>query len=235
MPGYEIIGIDSEFIIQYAGAVHCMVNSIFSANPLIVFHKPIDEVPLGSAPCVRFTINPRFENTGASVYYRPASGEEFTEVPAQFDDGVWSACLPAMAEDFSYYISGLSISGFTMFDVTLPEEAPEDLFAVTVEPIAGVADLEAPRLLLSSCPNPFARRTTICFDLPVSGPVHAKVYDASGRLVRTLIDGVTCAGGRHQVTWSGHDSRGRPVSPGLYLFRVEAGIGSGTASTMLIR
>jgi agmatine/peptidylarginine deiminase len=235
MPCHEIIGIDSEFIIQYAGAVHCMTNCIHSANPLIVFHVPISEVPLGSAPRIDFTINPRFENTSASVHYKPTSEEEFTEAPAAFENGVWSAELPEAVEDFSYYISGLAVSGFTVFDVTLPEGAPGAVFDVTVEPAAAVTAHLEPRIILRSFPNPFRRQTTISFDVPVSEPVSARVFDASGRLVRTLVDGAIYAGGRHHVVWSGLDGRGRPVSPGIYLFRLEAGAGSGTERAVLLR
>ncbi|MFC1573119.1 agmatine deiminase family protein, partial [Candidatus Eisenbacteria bacterium] len=70
MPGYEIIGIGSEFIIQYAGAVHCMVNSLHSANPLVILHRPLESLPTGVSPAIRFSINPRFADTQASVYYR---------------------------------------------------------------------------------------------------------------------------------------------------------------------
>jgi hypothetical protein len=56
-------------------------------------------------------------------------------------------------------------------------------------------------------PNPFSTSVTL------QGPGPAAVYDGAGRLVRALP-------GDGAVVWDGRDSRGRPVRPGVYLFRL---------------
>jgi len=50
--------------------------------------------------------------------------------------------------------------------------------------------------------------------------VRLKVYNATGRLVRTLVDGSLPAGAYQQV-WDGTDSHGRRVASGVYLYRLE--------------
>ncbi len=71
-------------------------------------------------------------------------------------------------------------------------------------------------------PNPFNPSTEVAFSLDRGGPATLRIFDARGRLVHTLVDGDLPAG-RHTVTWSGDDSRGRPVASGVYFYRLEAG------------
>ncbi|HEV8480463.1 MAG TPA: FlgD immunoglobulin-like domain containing protein [Candidatus Eisenbacteria bacterium] len=83
------------------------------------------------------------------------------------------------------------------------------------------------RLALESpYPLPSAGPTTVFFTVPgnAGAPVRAslRLYDARGRLVRTLRDGELPAG-RTSVTWDGLDGSGRRAVAGAYLLRFEAG------------
>jgi len=74
--------------------------------------------------------------------------------------------------------------------------------------------------LYQNVPNPFGARgagTRIAFDLPRSSRVRLQVYDAAGRLVRTLTDG-TMPAGRHLTRWDGRDMGTRPVGSGVYFY-----------------
>jgi hypothetical protein len=88
--------------------------------------------------------------------------------------------------------------------------------------------------LANSRPNPFMRTTVIAFQLPVTGTVSLKVYNVAGQLVRTLVDAGLPAG-RHSAAWDGQDDRHRPVAPGVYLYRLEAGDKTLTRSLRLVR
>ncbi len=77
--------------------------------------------------------------------------------------------------------------------------------------------------LHQNTPNPFNPSTTIAFDLPAPGRVGLRVYDASGRLVRTLAAGIVLPAGRGSLDWDGRDEGGRPVAAGIYICRLEAG------------
>jgi hypothetical protein len=69
-------------------------------------------------------------------------------------------------------------------------------------------------------PNPFNPATTIPFDLAREARVSLRIYDVSGRLVRTLVDRRLPA--RHyEVRWEGRDDAGRPVASGVYILRME--------------
>jgi len=96
----------------------------------------------------------------------------------------------------------------------LPEQDPGA--PQSSEPSPPVARLLPPR------PNPFASEATIRFDLPRECEVTLRIYDVSGRLVDTLVDGRRFAG-EHAVTWGGTSHAGRRAGAGLYLLRLTAG------------
>jgi formylglycine-generating enzyme required for sulfatase activity len=70
-------------------------------------------------------------------------------------------------------------------------------------------------------PNPFNPTTTIRFTLPSRASVTLSIFDTTGRLVRTLVDGVE-EPGTHSRTWDGHDNSGTSVRSGIYFYQVRA-------------
>ena len=76
--------------------------------------------------------------------------------------------------------------------------------------------------LYPAAPNPFARTTTLHYELPAEGHVSIGVYDLAGREVRHVLDRVEGAG-PHALTFDGHAERGERLRPGIYLVRIEAG------------
>jgi len=75
--------------------------------------------------------------------------------------------------------------------------------------------------LFSARPNPFNPITTIRYELAATQWVTIHVYDATGRLVRTLVDGVEPAGS-HELVWRGDEARGGRVASGVYLVKLSA-------------
>jgi predicted deacylase len=102
--------------------------------------------------------------------------------------------------------------GWYVDDVQIYGDEPE-----TTVPDDG---LGAAKLAVWNYPNPFNPRTTIRFDVPADGPVDLAVYNASGRVVRTLVAGEDRTAGRHEVDWNGTDDRGIPVASGVYFARI---------------
>jgi hypothetical protein len=72
-------------------------------------------------------------------------------------------------------------------------------------------------LLRSNYPNPFGRMTTIEYSLPRPGHVRLYVFDAMGRLVKTLVDQPQ-GPGEQCVTWDGTGNSGRRVAAGVYFY-----------------
>ena len=70
-------------------------------------------------------------------------------------------------------------------------------------------------------PNPFAGETEISFALPAASHVSLRLYDVSGRLVRTLVDGSRDPG-VHHVRWDGRNDAGGTVVSGIYFVKFSA-------------
>jgi hypothetical protein len=76
--------------------------------------------------------------------------------------------------------------------------------------------------LLGNFPNPFGASTRVGFLVGSPGPVTLKVYDAVGRLVRT-VEGGELPPGRHFLDWDGRDDRGHRAASGVYFLLVSTG------------
>jgi len=87
-------------------------------------------------------------------------------------------------------------------------------------------------VLAQNHPNPFNPATVIRYAPATAGPARLRVYDAAGRLVRTLVDGWREAGPQ-AVRWDGRDEAGVPSASGAYLYVLEAG-GRRVARTMTL-
>ncbi len=98
------------------------------------------------------------------------------------------------------------------------------------------SDRELPRefALLQNYPNPFNPATTIVYTLPEASQVVLSIYDVLGREIKTLVNN-TLPAGRYQVTWDGTDQGGRPVSSGIYIYRLRAGHFTKTMKMLLTR
>ncbi|MEM8487504.1 MAG: T9SS type A sorting domain-containing protein [Bacteroidota bacterium] len=80
------------------------------------------------------------------------------------------------------------------------------------------ATLPAPKAYaVSSYPDPYTAATTIEYAIPKRTRVRLTIYDASGKLVKTLVSGTRKAG-RYRETFNAADA-----APGLYMYRLETG------------
>ena len=76
-------------------------------------------------------------------------------------------------------------------------------------------------MLLQNYPNPFNSYTTICYQLLSNSNVRIKIYNLSGKEVRTLVNENQKAG-KHSVVWDGKDDSGERVSSGVYFYQLKA-------------
>ncbi|MBD3347671.1 MAG: DUF3459 domain-containing protein [Candidatus Eisenbacteria bacterium] len=98
----------------------------------------------------------------------------------------------------------------------------------------GSAEMEtAAAKIAGAHPNPFSPSTSITLALPSPTRAALSVYDASGRLVRTLATREFPAG-RSSVEWDGRDGRGRRVATGVYFARLETEMGSSAATKLVL-
>jgi hypothetical protein len=86
------------------------------------------------------------------------------------------------------------------------------------DPLAGTPRFFA---LGQNSPNPCGGITSISFSLPVASRVKLSVYNITGQLVKTLVDGQAGAG-HHSTAWNGRDQGGQAAATGIYFYRMEA-------------
>jgi hypothetical protein len=87
-------------------------------------------------------------------------------------------------------------------------------------PASGVQERMVLLTVAQTSPNPASSQVTISYGVPVATDVSVAILDASGRLVRRLVDAKQGAG-NHSVVWDRRDDAGRPVPSGIYFFRAQ--------------
>ncbi len=118
---------------------------------------------------------------------------------------------------YRYYISAVKekseVVRSTTFELTLPPK---------------------PVTLYQNFPNPFNPSTTIKFFIPEKRRVTLDIFDVRGRKINTLIDEIKPAD-RYKKEWNGRNFRGKPVSSGVYYYRLTAGKKVITKKLVLMR
>ncbi len=85
----------------------------------------------------------------------------------------------------------------------------------------------AENALLANYPNPFNPETWIPYQLAKDSEVSIRIYDTTGRVVRTLQLGHQAAGfytdRSRSAYWDGRNALGEPVASGVYFYTLTAG------------
>jgi subtilisin family serine protease len=112
----------------------------------------------------------------------------------------------------------MKVAGFNYGKVGVQEPAPRSSFA-------------GDRVQVLARPNPFTGRTRLSVQMPANGRFDLRIYDNSGRVVRTLAQGST----NSLLTWDGRTDDGRAVAPGIYFYRVQSAAGQAWGKVILSR
>jgi glucose/arabinose dehydrogenase len=72
-------------------------------------------------------------------------------------------------------------------------------------------------------PSPSIGSASLSYVLPTPARVNLRIYDARGRLVRTLVAPEGEGAGPHAARWDGRGDDARDASPGIYFARLDVG------------
>jgi flagellar hook assembly protein FlgD len=97
-----------------------------------------------------------------------------------------------------------------------------------------ILDLPHNFSLYQNHPNPFNPITTLRYDIPQVINVNIAIYDMMGRQVKTLVNGIQSAGHK-SVQWNSTNNQGKPVSAGVYLYKIQVGDFVDTKKMILLR
>ena len=105
--------------------------------------------------------------------------------------------------------------------VTMPDTTLNIDFNLptAVESEDEIAQRPAEFELHQNYPNPFNPGTKIEYTLKKTGHVTLHIYNVLGEKVKTLLDQDQSAG-LYQINWDGKNDSGKPVSSGLYLYKL---------------
>jgi len=155
------------------------------------------------------------------------AGGEYMPYLARWDGNNWnsfgSGCgshvRSILVDDPDIWVGGtlLSAGGKISWNIA---RWTNPVSSVPEEPV--LSDLPLLPVFLEAFPNPFNPSTTFYYEVPVAAQVDLRVYDLTGKLVRTLVTGQWHTGGRHEAVWLGTDESGCPVASGVYLCKLAA-------------
>jgi hypothetical protein len=175
-----------------------------------------DARALPGAVALRWTVAAEGELAGFNLYRRPRLAEAASADYAKLNASRITGRSPydyvdrgvEAGRDYEYLLEAVDLSGGT----------------ATCGPVVGRASGKtlAGAALCQNRPNPARASTTIAFALATAGDATLEVFDAAGRKVRVLRSGAAAAG-EDEVCWDLTDEAGRPLAPGVYLYRLRAG------------
>jgi hypothetical protein len=112
----------------------------------------------------------------------------------------------------------------------------EQLFLTKTLALSVDDEIFSPKLftLHQNYPNPFNPITTLRYDLPVESFVTLNIYDMLGREITQLVNTTQNAGFK-SVLWDAKASMGKPVSAGVYLYRLQTGEYTETKKLLLLK
>jgi len=109
-------------------------------------------------------------------------------------------------EYFTYKLSAQFLSG-TISDVDTARLQSSEPTIISLSP---------------NFPNPFNSETKVIFGLSSPQNVSLKIYDITGKLVKTLIDNERLEAQFHHILWDGSNDLNHSISSGMYYLRLTA-------------
>jgi hypothetical protein len=115
-------------------------------------------------------------------------------------------------------------SGNVYYKVTAVDNSGNESEPAEPGTVTAATELVIPKVfaLYQNVPNPFNPETVIRYDVPPGGgKVTLRVFDVSGKLVRTMVDDMESPG-QKTARWDGTNERGEHVASGIYFYRMTA-------------
>jgi len=156
MPGYKVVGINSNSIIPALGTIHCITKEIGVTEPVYISHPKLSGTIVSSDSIeIKAYIKTKSGIANAFVYWTNDTTSGYTQLPMNnTSNDTFKAFIPAQINGnrVFYYISSSSNSGRT---VTKPLTAPMGFYnfeisnTVPVELISLTANVEKSTVMLN--------------------------------------------------------------------------------------
>lgn len=150
------------------------------------------------------------------------SGLEVTHSNSDVRTWTFAWTAPVTAGTYNFLAIGLAADGAqdtSADDWNYYGGAMNTQFTITAAAATAVGDEPSLTWIAPPLPNPCVRGTQIRYSLATEANVKMNVLDASGRIVRTLVDGARPAGPA-SVSWDSRTSNGSRVPAGVYFVQM---------------
>lgn len=220
LPGYNVVGIECNDIIQLSGAIHCITKAVGVDDPVLIVHQPVDDM---ETELIDVSVDARVQHlsgiASAQLNYR-LNGGDFATLEMELTDAeenIWSGTIPGQAEGtiIDYYVLGTSVTGKQQ---SRPITAPEGFWTYEIlETSVGLDELNNMAPLHSVYPNPSNGITVVPINMPQGGNIELSLIDLMGREVVQIHSGGVVSGEQKFFFDASN------IAPGVYQVQMLAG------------
>ncbi len=196
LPGYNVVGINCNNIINQLGALHCITKEVGTTDPLLITHQPLQNTTNTTTPYqVDAWIKHKTGIQTATLNYTTDTTQVYQSVSMNLTNvstDTWTGLIPAQAAgtDVFYYISAQANSGKQQIR---PITAPDGWWKFNVIGFTTIIE-EGENKMLNAYPNPSHGIT--CIPLRTDRKLQGKLLlaDISGREIITIYSGIFSKG-----------------------------------------
>ena len=198
---------------------------------------PINNGTVSKPPNVTFLWRKAFDPQGSALTYKL---QLRGTAP---DSSIFEATTTDTTVVYTGYLGPSKVYEWTVtaIDPELNERVSKDRFRFTTTSTTDV-DIPPPApprvTLFQNRPNPLRSSTQIDFTMvgpSGSVPVTLRIFDLSGRLIRTLVNSYSAVPNGWSVPWDGLDGNGRRSASGIYYYQLTVGRNTYSRSLVLLR
>lgn len=197
---------------------------------------------IGTTPVIAWTTQSESGNAGWNVYRGTTQDAlqngEVTLLNSDLVNGAGTTSEPTnytFSDEYAYntnttyyyWLESVSISGVT------ENHGSVQLYIPQSDP--GSPAIPEEFGLYQNYPNPFNPTTTISFSVPSATRATVTIYNAKGGKVAEIFNGAVPAKEVQSILWDGTDSFGKPVTSGIYLYKMQTEKETLTKRMMLLK
>jgi agmatine deiminase len=222
LPGYNIVQVNCNSIIDLGGAVHCITKEIGSRDPLRFVHQSVKQADNGQPDTykLRALVQHKSGIEQVQARYRVQPATEWLSVDlTAAANNEWTGAIPVQAQGavVEYYLTATANSGKTM---QRPMPAPEGFWTFDVISTSDVANIAPLNAVMSPIyPNPAQAITCIPVQSNRAQFAQIRLLNSVGQVQQSIFNGQLPAGNSHYFI---HADR---LSSGIYFVEMQSEAG----------
>jgi agmatine deiminase len=224
LPGYRVVGIECDNMINLSGAIHCITHSLAAPDPLRIVHQPLTDRCADQPIQVSALVEHRSGIQSAEIRWTLDTAQGWNAVPMQLvGQDTFVGFIPPQADGavVSYYVSATANNGKTM---ARPMPAPSGCWEFRSDCTVGLSVSVAPSIRLY--PNPANGQLTLECQGEAASRANVWISDPLGRTLGHLYRGPIARNQRLRLDVSA-------FAPGIYFVTLATANGQTSVKIVL--